>query len=247
MNTLKLRLREFKLSGIYNSLEERLSLAKEKNLSYIQFLELLMEDETNNRRDNSYRKRYSKAKLPARKTIEDFDFGFQPSINKRVINDCLTCNFIKEKKNIVFIGNPGTGKTHLSIAIGIKSLMKGHKVLFTSVTEMLQALNAAKADNSYYQKVNYYLSPDLLILDELGFKKLPNYSADDFFEIISKRYEQGSLIITTNKSFEQWTDIFADNILANAIIDRVVHYSTVIMIKGPSYRKKDQKNGGDKN
>ena len=138
------------------------------------------------------------------------------------------------------------GKTHLSISIAIKALMKGYKVLFTPVAEMLHNLNAAKADNTYYQKVDYYLKPDLLILDELGFKRLPGYSADDFFEIISKRYEKGSIIITTNKTFEQWGDIFTDNILASAILDRVVHYSTIIKINGPSYRAKDLKKGGDK-
>ena len=247
MNTLKTRLRSFKLSGIYNSLEERLSYAQEKSLAYVEFLELLMEDEYNNRRDNSYKKRYSKAKLPSHKTVEDFDFSFQPSINKKTINDCLTCNFIKEHKNIIFIGNPGTGKTHLSTAIGINALMKGYKVLFTQVSEMLNNLNAAKADNSYYQKVDYYLGHDLLILDELGFKKLPSYSADDFFEIISKKYEKSSVIITTNKSFENWGDIFNDHILASAILDRIVHYSTIIKINGPSYRAKNIKKGGDKN
>ncbi len=241
MNVLKTRLRDFKLSGVYNSLEERLSYAKEKSLAYTEFLELLMEDEYNNRRDNSYKKRFSKAKLPAYKTIEDFDFSFQPSIDKRIINDCLTCNFIKERKNIVFIGSPGTGKTHLSIAISIKALMKGHKVLFSSVSELLHNLNASKADNSYYQRVNFYLTPDLLILDELGFKKLPGYSADDFFEIISRRYEKGSVIITTNKSFEHWSDIFADQTLSSAILDRIVHYSTIIKITGSSYRAKNVK------
>ena len=246
MNMLKTRLRSFKLSGIYNSLEDRLSFAKEKSLAYAEFLELLFEDEYNNRRDNSYKKRYSKSKLPAHKTIEDFNFNFQPSIDKRTINDCLTCNFIKEKRNIVFIGSPGTGKTHLSIAIGIKALIKGYKVLFTSVSEMLQNLNSSKADNSYYQKVDFYLRPDLLIMDELGFKKLPGYSADDFFEIISKRYEKNSIIITTNKPFESWTDIFTDNTLASAILDRIVHYSTVITIKGESYRAKNMKKGGAK-
>lgn len=247
MNTLKSRLREFKLSGIYNSLEERLSYAQGKSLSHVELLELLMEDEANNRINNSYKKRFSKAKLPAHKTMEDFDFSFQPSIDKRLLNDCLTCNFIKEKRNIVFIGNPGTGKTHLSLAIGIRALMKGHKVLFSPVSEMLRALNASRADNSYYQKISFYLAPDLLILDELGFKKLPSYSADDFFEIISKRYEKGSLIITTNKTFEQWGDIFADNILSAAILDRIVHYSTVIKINGPSFRAKNlKKEGGER-
>ena len=161
MSMIKARLRDFKLSGIYNSYEDRVKYAQDKSLSYDEFLELLLEDETNNRADNSFKKRYSKAKFSYSKKIEDFDFNFQPSIDKKIINDICTCSFIKERKNVVFIGQPGTGKSHLSIAIGIKALLKGYKVLFSQVNEMLQALYFSKADNSYYTKLNYYLSADL--------------------------------------------------------------------------------------
>lgn len=241
METIKTQLRHFKLSGMVNSVEERIAYAKEKSLSYADFLALLLEDERNNRQDNSYKKRYLKAKFPAHKKLEDFDFSFQPSVDKRVINDAATCQFIREKKNLVFMGNPGTGKTHLSISIGVKALQKGFKVLFTTTAHMLHDLHTSKADNSYHKKLDSYLTSDLLIIDELGFKKVPQYSADDFFEIISRRYEHGSVIITTNKPFEQWGDIFADPVLASAILDRLIHYSDIIKINGPSYRQKNLK------
>ena len=246
MNMLKSRLKSFKLSGMYNAVDERLSFAKDKALSYQEFLELLLEDEENSRRENSYKKKYSRAKLPCLKRIEDFDFSFQPSIDRRVINDFATCQFIGQRKNIIFLGEPGVGKSHLSVAIAIKALLKGHRVLFTQVSEMLQVLHQSKADNSYYKKLDYYIKPELLVLDELGFKKIPSYSADDFFEVISKRYEKGSVIITTNKNFEEWGNIFADNILASAIIDRIVHHSTVLKVNGKSYRTKNIKKEGRK-
>jgi DNA replication protein DnaC len=235
---LESRLREFKLAGMAANLSERLSYAKDRDLAYTEFLELLLEDEANSRRANSYKKRYHQAKFPAHKTVEEFDFGFQPSIDKRSFNEALTCQFIREHRNTIFIGNPGTGKSHLAIALGLQALQKEFKVLFTSVADMLYHLHAAKADNSFYKKLNYYLAPDLLILDELGFKKLPTFSADDFFEIIARRYEKGALIITTNKSFEQWDEILTDAVLANAVLDRIVHHSTVFKITGPSYRAK---------
>ena len=241
MNTINKRLREFKLSGIYANLEERLNFATQNQIGYLEFLEILCEDEMNNRSANSYKKRLSKAKMPARKTLEDFDFLFQPSIDKKQVNDAYTCQFIREHKNLIFIGNPGTGKSHLSIAIGLNAIAKGFRVLFTGVGEMLDQLHMAKADNSYYKKLQDYLTPDLLILDELGFKALPHYAADDFFDVISKRYEKGSCIITTNKTFEQWGDIFTDNILASAILDRMVHHSQVFKINGPSYRARNIK------
>ncbi|MFQ6084417.1 MAG: ATP-binding protein, partial [Candidatus Aminicenantia bacterium] len=137
------------------------------------------------------------------------------------------------------IGPPGVGKTHLAIALGMKALHQGWKVLFTQVTEMVNNLISSKADNTYHLKMKYYLTPELLILDELGFKKMTQYTVDEFYEIISRRYEKSSVIITSNKSFEEWGDVFWDPVLATAIIDRLIHHSKIIVIKGASYRMKD--------
>lgn len=246
MNSLKTKLKLFKLAGMLNSLEQRVAYANQNQLSYLQFLELLCEDEENSRKDNSYKKRYIKSKLPTYRTIEEFDFNFQPSIDRKIINDVSTCNFLPQRKNVIFIGNPGTGKSHLAIAIAIKALAIGRKVLFSTTSEMLRQIHISKADNTYYRKLNDYTEPELLILDELGFKKLPSYSADDFFEVVAKRYEKGSIIITTNKSFENWNEIFEDHILADAIKDRIMHHAIVFKINGPSYRTKKIKEQKEK-
>lgn len=236
------KLKDFKLSGMVLTLEERLSYAQTKKLPYQEFLELLCEDELDNRRDNNYKRRYSAAKLPAHKKLEDFDFSFQASLDERQINDAATCRFIGDKHNLVFIGDAGTGKTHLSIGFALKALGKEYKVFFTSVSDMLYNLHIAKADNSYHKKLQQLVSYDLLILDELGFKSLPKYSVDDFFNVISKRYENKSTIITTNKDFASWNDIFTDEELTRAIVDRVMHHAKIFYIKGLSYRTRKVKN-----
>jgi DNA replication protein DnaC len=240
MQELYKRLKEFKLSGMASTLAERIPYANLNKLSHEQFLELLCQDEADTRADNSYKRRYSAARLPSHKKLDDFDFSFQTSLNERQVNDIATCKFIRERSNVILIGDPGTGKTHLSIAFAVSALAKEYKVLFTSVSDMLYKLHIAKADNSYHRRLQELVNYDLLVLDELGFKTLPKYAADDFFNIISKRYENKSTIITTNKNFDQWNDIFADEILTRAIVDRVLHHAIILNIRGISYRARNK-------
>lgn len=235
------KLREFKLSGIVRTVDVRLSEAISQNLSHSEFLELLLEDEVNQRSDNKRKRLYGGAKLPFEKGIEDFDFTFQPSVKKAEILELSTGNFIGRHENILFIGQPGTGKTHLSVALGLKALGYGYTVLFTSVAEMITTLEQSRADLSYNKKIQLYTKPDLLILDELGYKTMAESTVEDFFEIVSRRYERGSIIITSNRSFQEWDKIFIDKTLTGAILDRLVHHCHIIQIKGESYRVQHSK------
>lgn len=239
-DSLMIRLRDLKLSGIIKTLDIRNEEALKNNLSYMEFFELLINDEVLNRQNNSNIKRTNKARFPQHKTLEEYNFNYQPNINKRFIYNLATCEFVRKKENVAFIGPPGTGKTHLAISIGLKAVAQGYKVLFTTVNEMLEELYISRADNSFHQKLRYYIAPDLLILDELGLKKLNQNSVDDFYEIISRRYENGSIIITSNKVFEEWARIFYDPVLATAILDRFVHHCHFVVIKGESYRMKQR-------
>ena len=230
------KLREFKLSGIIRTLDVRLAEANNQNLSYREFLELLLEDEVNQRSDNKRKRLYGGAHLPFEKGLEDFDFTFQPSVKKTEMMELATLNFIVKHENIIFIGQPGTGKTHLSVALGLKALGQGYTVLFTSVADMITTLEQSRADLSYQKKIQQYVKPDLLVLDELGYKSMAESTVEDFFEIVSRRYEKGSIIITSNRDFQEWGKIFIDKTLTGAILDRLVHHCHIINIKGESYR-----------
>lgn len=232
------KLKKFKLSGMVKSLESRNQYAIENQLSYLDFLSLLLEDEECNRQSNSIKKRYSKSRLDSSKTIMGYDFNYQPGLNKREILDLSSCRFIEEKKNIIFMGNPGVGKTHLANAIGLEALKKGYKVLFTHSNDMVNKLISSKGDGSYFTVLRELLNVDLLIIDEVGFKKITLNYVDEFFEVIRRRYENKSIIITTNRNFEEWGNIFGDVVLASAIIDRLVHHSYIFKIEGNSYRIK---------
>lgn len=241
MNDLLLaKLKNLKLSGVVKNIDMRTEQAIKDNLSYMEFVELLVNDEVLNRQNNANIKRISKAKFPQHKSLEEYNFNYQPTVNKRFIYNLGTCEFIRKKENIAFIGPPGTGKTHLAIALGIKAIAQGYNVLFTTVNQMLEELYMSRADNSFNSKMKKYIAPDLLILDELGLKKLTPNNVDDFYEIISKRYENGSIIITSNKAFDEWGRIFYDPVLATAILDRFIHHCHFVVIRGESYRMKQR-------
>jgi len=235
------KLKAFKLSGITRNLDLRIQQAKDTNLSYSEFLSLLLEDEVNQRADNKRNRLYSQAKLPFEKGLEEFDFTFQPSIKKKEILELATCQFVQKHENLIFVGQPGTGKTHLSISLALKALGYGYRVLFTTVWEMINNLQQSRADLSYRKKIQQYLKPDLLILDELGYRSMAESTVEDFFEIISQRYEKGSIIITTNREFVDWGKIFIDKTLTGAILDRLIHHGQTIIIKGESYRFRNKK------
>lgn len=232
------KLRVFRLSGISATLQMRIKQAEEDSLSYSEFLELLLEDEAERRRDNKHARLYRGARLPFEKDIGGFDFSFQPSIKKQEIMELATMRFLDRKSNILFVGQPGTGKTHLSVALALKALGQGRTVLFTSVWSMINTLQQSRADYSYQKKIQTYLKPDLLILDELGYRSMAESTVEDFFEIVSRRYEKGSIIITSNRSIHEWDKVFIDKTLTTAVVDRLLHHCSVIEIKGESYRFK---------
>jgi DNA replication protein DnaC len=239
-DALQDKLRKLHLSGIIKTADMRIEQAIREKLSYQEFLEILINDELMNRTNNGNQRRMQQAKFPQIKTIEEFNFNYQPSINRQTIYHLGACEFIRKKENIAFIGPPGTGKTHLAISIGAKAVVQGYSVIFITLNDMLEDLYMSRADNSFAQRLKKYTQCDLLIIDELGLKKLNQTSVDDFYEVVAKRYEQRSTIITSNKTFEEWGRILFDPVLATAILDRFVHHCNFIVINGESYRMRER-------
>lgn len=239
---LTAKIRKLNLAGLVQTVDMRVEQATKENLSYVEFLELLINDEHLNRGRNRRNTQIHKAKFPQHKSIEEFNFSWQPSLKRQEIYGFGTCEFIRKHENIAFIGLPGTGKTHLSIAIGIKAIEQGYSVLFTTLSDMMDDLYLSRADNSFRQKLRKYTNPDLLIIDEFGLKRLNQTSVDDLYEVISKRYEINSTIITSNKEFSEWGNVLFDPVLASAILDRFVHHCNFVSIEGDSYRMKERIN-----
>ena len=238
MQQIETKLRKLKLSGIVKSLELRNRYAIDNQLSYMEFIEQLLEDEMDNRKTNRMKKMQSKSKLAQNKNIEEFSFSYQPKLNKKSIYDLATCNYIEKGENIIFMGKPGVGKTHLANALGLEAIKQGYEVYFTDASLMLYELYKSRIEGRYEKTLRKYTKPDLLIIDEIGFKAMKKEAVDDFFEVIKTRYERRSIILTSNRNFEEWDKLFGDQVPASAILDRLLHHAHIFKLTGESYRIK---------
>lgn len=225
-----------KMDKLVSYMSVFLDYLKDKDISFIDALLELTEKEIEFRDERATKANIQVAAFPFRKEIKDYDFSFQPSVCKKQIMDIASLRFLETNKNILFVGSSGVGKTHLSVSIGIEAAKKRYSTYFINCQVLIEKLNKALFENKLEQKLRHYASYRLLIIDEIGYLPVDKQGANLFFQLIARRYEKKSTIITTNQTFSKWGEVFSDNTLANAILDRLIHHSEIVKITGKSYR-----------
>lgn len=241
------KLSQLNLLRISQTVDGYCQKALDEKMSYSEFLGLLLEEEISFKQQRNLQIRIQMAQFPFRKTIEQFDFAFQPSIDKRKIEELSTLRFIANGENIIFLGPPGTGKTHLAIGLGIKACMNGIRTYFITVDKLIQKLTASLADNTFEHKMKTFRQPQLLIIDELGYLPFDQQASNFFFQLVCQKYEKGAIILTSNRSYGDWDKTFGEPVIAGAILDRILHHSITINIRGESYRLREKKMFFEKN
>lgn len=234
-------LKKLRMSGVLNTMELRQKQAIEDNLSFSEFLYRLLSDEVERREAKQLKLRLRRAAFEYAKTIEDFEFTFNPQIPKSKIIDLATCNFVVKSENIGLIGPAGVGKSHIAQALGHRACQAGYTVLYITAHRMFTELRAARADNSFDRKLARFCGPDLLIVDDLGLQPLNHDEPIALYEIIRQRYQRKAMIITSNRSVEEWYPLFRDELLASAALDRFLHHAHILIMEGQSYRNPPSK------
>ncbi|MCC2642418.1 MAG: family ATPase [Nitrospira sp.] len=244
MMELSVLLERRKMEHLLTQLDGVCEQAAKGDLDYQGFLTHALEAEWRGRQQRGIESRLRLARFPWIKTLDQFDFEVQPSLDRKVVRELAGVSFIERTENVVLLGPPGVGKTHLAIALGVKAVEAGYSALFLTLESLMGRLVRARHENRLDRTLQQLAYPRLLILDELGYLPLTREEASLFFRLLGRRYERGSLMVTSNKSFADWGEVFNDHVLATAILDRLLHHATTLNIKGESYRLREQKKAG---
>jgi DNA replication protein DnaC len=228
------------LTHLGETVTQLVDRAEADTMGYLDFLDLLLEEELGLREGRRFRNALKLSGLPHHKTLDGFDYTFQPDLDVRKVRDLATLEFIEAKSNIALLGPPGVGKTMLAVGLAVAACQAGYSIYFTTLDDLVRKLKVAEATGRFNRQLGYYLRPSVLVVDEVGYLPLDRIEANMVFQLVSRRYERGSIILTSNKSFTEWGNVLGDDVLATAILDRLLHHCDVLSINGPSYRLKDR-------